>query len=81
MSRVFRRWNMVEVVVAGDRVGGVIGEKIAGGLYEVIVQVKGRPCSGVFRTDEINFAGDERGRRRRIGGLAEGRSRGVDSRS
>lgn len=43
----------VAVLVDGKWTAGRLGEKVAGGLFEVIFKIENREVSGVFRLDEL----------------------------
>jgi len=49
----FSRGSLVAVQLDGHLMVGEIGEKVAGGLYEIIFTVNDTPHSGVFRMDEM----------------------------
>jgi hypothetical protein len=66
----FRRWDLVKFRLNGCDMVGVIGEKVAGGLYEVVVEVDGGHFSSVCRTDELVSAKGTSGVQRRASGSA-----------
>jgi hypothetical protein len=56
----FARGSLVKVDVEGSQMVGTIGEKVCGGLFEVIFVVANTPVSSVFRMHELQLVNGAR---------------------